>query len=105
MDYQPQEMLLMFEKCDTKSCLNVEIEDNNSPEFVETFMGILKRTENLDNRIILQPNITNIEILDNDGKLLYNWLIIAVIILCLFGKTNNTVLTATRTNAQVFNYN
>ena len=104
MDYQPQETLLIFGKCDTKSCVNVEIEDNGSPEFVETFMGILTRTENLDRRIIVQPNITTIEIMDNDGK--WNWLIIIVVIfrssVC---RKNTSVAIAARINRQFLNSN
>ena len=60
---------LMFGACERRRCVNVTIENDVVLEDTESFDVTLERTTGLDGRITLDPVDGEIEITDNDGKL------------------------------------
>ena len=68
MDYQEVDVLLLFEACQMRSCVNVVIEDDEVLENIESLIVNLERTPGLDSRIELDPVRAVIEITDNDSK-------------------------------------
>ena len=67
MDYGALSTILMFAGCQNRNCVNISIEDDAVVENAELFNVTLKRTPNLDSRIILNPMDGVIEITDDDG--------------------------------------
>ena len=61
-------MILQFDTCDTKMCVDVPIVDDdvNEPP-IEDLFYILNRTNGLTSSITLDSVIGEIEIEDNDG--------------------------------------
>ena len=60
-------MVLMFDSCDTRKCMNVTIVDDLQVEPDESLTYHLDRTPGLDSSIQLDPVNGEIEIVDNDG--------------------------------------
>ena len=67
MDYESLDVILIFDACDTKKCVNVPIVDDLQVEPVENLTYHLDRTPGLDSSILLDPVNGVIEIVDNDG--------------------------------------
>ena len=67
MDYGSLNVIVMFDSCDTKKCVNVPIVDDLQVEPVENLTYHLDRTPGLDSSILLDPVNGVIEIVDNDG--------------------------------------
>ena len=67
MDYGSLNVIVMFDSCDTKKCVNVPIVDDLQVEPVENLTYHLDRTPCLDSSILLDPVNGEIEIVDNDG--------------------------------------
>jgi hypothetical protein len=63
-DYTAVNALFSFEACQTKSCVNVTITDDNVNEVVEFFIFSLARTADLNARIDLDPENGRIYIVD-----------------------------------------
>ena len=63
-DYTAVNALFSFEACQTKSCVNVTITDDNVNEVVEYFIFSLARTADLNARIDLDPENGRIYIVD-----------------------------------------
>ena len=68
MDYGEVETILMFRACETRVCTNVAIIDDSVAELTERFFVKLNRTDGLDPRIILDPVVSEVEIVDDDGE-------------------------------------
>ena len=68
MDYGAVDIILMFAVCEIRSCVDVSIVDDMILEKPESFNVTLKRTPDLDSKIILDPVSGVVEITDNDGK-------------------------------------
>ncbi|CAI8052754.1 hypothetical protein GBAR_LOCUS28872 [Geodia barretti] len=66
MDYQPLDVTLMFEACETRRCVDAEIIDDTVEEPDEVFTYTLRRTPDLDPRIELNPVDGQVEIGDDD---------------------------------------
>ena len=66
MDYGEVEIILMFRACETRVCTNVTIVDDNVAELTERFSVELNRTNGLDPRIVLDPVVSEVEIMDDD---------------------------------------
>ena len=60
-------MILSFDACDRRECVNVTIVDDIQLEPVENLTYHLTRTLGLDPSITLNPVDGVIEIVDNDG--------------------------------------
>ena len=67
-DYVALSETLMFDACQTRSCVNVTIVDDLVDELEEFFRVSLTRTTGLDSRITLNPVDGRTVITDNDGK-------------------------------------
>ena len=65
IDFVAVNALLSFDVCDTRSCVNITITNDNVEEF---FSYSLTRTVNLNARIELNPANGKISIVDNDGN-------------------------------------
>ena len=61
-------MAIIFAACQTRSCVNVSIMDDDVLGDVESFNVTLENTTDLDSRIILDPVNGIIVIIDNDGR-------------------------------------
>lgn len=68
MDYGSVSMSLMFDACETRSCVNISIVDDLVLENVESLFVDLERAPGLDVRITLGPIRAEIVILDNDSE-------------------------------------
>ena len=68
LDYGQTNITLTFASCDTRACTSVTIFDDDIAENAENFFVSLLRTDQLDSRITLSPNLAEVEILDNDGN-------------------------------------
>ena len=73
MDYLELNTILSFAACETRSCVEVAIVNDmvDEPDSIEFFHYTLERTPGLDPRISLDPVDGVVEIIDDDGKLLY----------------------------------
>ena len=70
MDYgRLVEVILEFEACELRRCLNVFINNDLIPEDMESFFVILGETPGLSGRITLEPTEAEIAIIDANGKL------------------------------------
>jgi hypothetical protein len=69
MDYGSITTTLPFGRCDTRSCVNVSITDDEVLENPESFSVSLQRN-GLDSRITLEPTEAEIEIIDNDDAVI-----------------------------------
>ena len=67
MDYGSLDVILQFDSCDTRECMNVTVVDDIQVEPVENLTYHLTRTPGLDSSIQLDPVNGEIEIVDNDG--------------------------------------
>ena len=61
----------MFAACQMRSCVDVSIVDDVVQENVESFNISMKRTPDLDSRIVLHPANGVVKITDNDGRYTY----------------------------------
>ena len=68
MHYITLDVMLEFDACESRKCLNVSIVDDSVDERNEYFTFHLRRTVSLHNRISLTPVDGRILILDNDGR-------------------------------------
>ena len=70
MDYgRLVEVILEFEACELRRCLNVFINNDLIPEDMESFLVILGETPGLSGRITLEPTEAEIAIIDANSKL------------------------------------
>ena len=68
MDYGAIDVILEFDVCETRKCVNVSIVNDLVDEEDEIFNYHLRRTPNLDPRIELEPTDGTVEIIDDDGE-------------------------------------
>ena len=68
MDYRELNEILMFDECERRRCVNVDITQDLVDEPDEFFTFHLNRTPGLSPRIELNPVDGRIEIVDDDGK-------------------------------------
>ena len=68
MDYIGLSMILTFDACDIRECVNITIVNDLVDEPVEEFDVTLERTPGLDSRISLRPVDARVIIHDDDGK-------------------------------------
>ena len=68
MDYGAIDVILMFDTCETRKCVNVTITEDLVDEPLEFFTYTLTGTPSLDPRIELNPIDGRVEIIDNDGE-------------------------------------
>ena len=68
MDYKVVDTILIFRSCETRACTNVTIVDDNIAELTEWFSVKLGRTDSLNPRISLNPFVTVVEIMPNNGE-------------------------------------
>ena len=68
MDYGALSLILRFDCCETRDCVNVTIVNDLVDELEEHFRVTLTRTNGLDSRISLNPVDGQIVILDIGGK-------------------------------------
>ena len=68
MDYGAIDVILMFDTCETRKCVNVTIAEDLVDEQQEFFTYTLTRTPSLDPRIELDPTDGRVDIIDNDGE-------------------------------------
>ena len=66
LDFENETRLLEFSRVETVQTVNFNITDDNVFEADEMFMAVLELAN--DSRIILQPNIAEISIMDDDSK-------------------------------------
>ena len=66
MDYGPLDVVLIFEACETRKCVNVSILDDFVEEPEEFFTYHLMRTPDLNPRIQLEPATGKIVIVSLD---------------------------------------
>ena len=69
MDYESVDIVLMFDSCEKRRCVDVVIVDDILLEDTELFDVTLERPPELDNRITLTPIDGEIEIIDDDGMI------------------------------------
>ena len=55
LDYEPFSVVVQFESCDTRRCVNISILSDLIEEPDESFNYTLERTPDLDSRISLDP--------------------------------------------------
>ena len=67
-DYTSLSAVLMFESCENRTCVQLEVVDDTTAERRETFNITLERTPNLDNRIFLYSVNGVVTIGDDDGN-------------------------------------
>ena len=72
MDYGALDVILSFDACDTRECMNVTIVDDSETEGSENFLFILDTTPGLPPGIGLEPVEGEIIIFENDGVLLHS---------------------------------
>ena len=80
MDYGALDVILMFDECEKRRCVNVTITQDLVDEPDEFFIFHLSRTTDLSPHIQLDPGNGSIEIVDDDGE----QCIIIIIIVKLF---------------------
>ena len=68
VDYGAIDVILEFDVCETRKCVNVMIVNDLVDEEDEIFTYHLRRTPNLDPRIDLAPIDGTVEIIDDDGE-------------------------------------
>ena len=68
MDYGSVDTTLLFAACESQSCVNVSITNDDTLENTESFFVNLNRN-GLDSRITLDPTRGEIEILDDDDSM------------------------------------
>ena len=68
MDYGAIDVILEFDVCETRKCVNVSIVNDLVDEEDEIFTYHLRRTPNLDHRIDLEPIDGTVEIINDDGE-------------------------------------
>ena len=61
-------MILIFDECEKRRCVNVSITQDLVDEPDEFFTFHLNRTNDISPRIDLYPVVGRIEIVDDDGK-------------------------------------
>ena len=61
-------MILEFDVCETRKCVNVSIVNDLVDEEDEIFTYHLRKTTNLHPRIDLEPIDGTVEIIDDDGE-------------------------------------
>ena len=66
MDFEPIDMVIMFEACEMRKCVDVDIIDDMMEEQQELFTFHLERTPELDPRIQLEPANGGIIIISQD---------------------------------------
>ena len=71
MDYGASDVILEFNACETRKCVNVSIVNDLVDEEDEIFTYHLRTTPNLDPRINLEPIDGTVEIIDDDGEQYY----------------------------------
>ena len=69
MDYGSVDTTLPFDACDTRSCVNVSITNDDTLENTESFFVNLN-LNGLESRIMLDPTRGEIEILDDDDSMI-----------------------------------
>ena len=62
-------LTLSFNPCEWRACSHVFLRDDGIAEDVESFSIILEGTPGLDERIKLDPFISELIVFDDDGKL------------------------------------
>ena len=67
-DYRPIDAILMFDECERRRCVNIAIIQDLMVEVDESFTFHLRRTVGLSPRILLDPEVGVIEIVDDDGE-------------------------------------
>ena len=68
MDYGAIDVILEFDVCETRKCVNVRIVNDLVDEKDEILTYHLRRTLNLNPRINLEPINGTVEIIDDDGE-------------------------------------
>ena len=68
MDYEALDVILMFDECEKRRCVNVTIVQDLVDEPEEFFIFYLNRTTDLSPRINLDPVDGSVEIVDDDGE-------------------------------------
>ena len=68
MDYGALDVILMFDECEKRRCVNVTIVQDLVDEPEEFFIFYLNRTTDLSPRINLDPVDGSVEIVDDDGE-------------------------------------
>ena len=68
MDYGALDVILTFDECEKRRCINVTITQDLVDEPDEFFNFYLNRTTDLSPRITLNPMEGRIEIVDDDGE-------------------------------------
>ena len=68
-DYETMNETLMFSICEIQQCVNVTIVNDLEEESDEIFSYSLESTPGLHPNIDLDPDVGNITIVSNDGKL------------------------------------
>ena len=66
-DYEPLSTILKFDACETQSCVNITIHEDMVLEENELFGITLERTDDLDERIVLNPVKGQIDIENTDS--------------------------------------
>ena len=67
MDYGELDVILMFDECERRRCVNISITQDLVDELNENFTFHLNRTPDLSPHIYLDPVNGTIEIVDDDG--------------------------------------
>ena len=70
MDYEALSVILEFEACEIRQCVALTIVDDSEFELNENLFYILERTPGLNSNIELTQTQGEIEILNDDGKIL-----------------------------------
>ena len=68
MDYGAVSIVMMFDSCQVRSCVDISIVNDTILEDEEAFDVTLLRTIGLDSRIRLNPVDGVVVITDNDGR-------------------------------------
>ena len=68
MDYGAIDVILEFDACETRKCVNVSIVNDLVDKEDEILTYHLRRTPNLDSRIELELIDGTVEIIDDDGE-------------------------------------
>ena len=71
MDYDVLSTIVTFGACETRQCVSTTIVNDGVLENVESFLVNLERTPGLESRITLNPIRAEVQIIDNNGLLLY----------------------------------
>ena len=68
MDYRPLDVIMMFDECERRRCVNIAITQDLVDEVDESFTFHLRRAVDLSTQILLDPEEGAIELLDDDGE-------------------------------------